>query len=91
MYVWEWNLLEVWALNNFNDNCKYILSVRDVLSKFIHLVPLWTMRGTAVAWGIRRYSRILGVPFGCEHIWERIFKHRLPRDVKTQGHSVSGV
>ena len=49
MDVWECDLVDVRALGRFNDNYKYILSVIDVFSKFLHLVPLKSKTGTAVA------------------------------------------
>ena len=48
MDVWEYDQV-VRALGKFNDNYKYILSVIDVFSKFLHLVPLRWKTGTAVA------------------------------------------
>ena len=47
MDVWECDLVDVRALGRFNDNCKYILYVIDVFSKFLHLVPLRSKTGTA--------------------------------------------
>jgi len=49
MDVWECDLVDVQALGRFNDNYKYILSVIDVFSKFLHLVPMRSKTGTAVA------------------------------------------
>ena len=49
MDVWECDLADDKALGRFNDNYKYILSVIDVFSKFLHLVPLKSKTGTAVA------------------------------------------
>jgi len=49
MDVWECDLVDVRALGRFNDNYKYILSATDVFSKFLHLVPLRSKTGTAVA------------------------------------------
>jgi len=49
MDVWECDLIDVRALGRFNDNYKYMLSVIDVFSKFLHLVPLRSKTGTAVA------------------------------------------
>jgi len=49
MDVLECDLVDVRALGRFNDNFKYILSVIDVFSKFLHLVPLRSKTGTAVA------------------------------------------
>ena len=49
MDVWECDLVDVRALGRFNDNYKIILSVIDLFSKFLHLVPLRSKTGTAVA------------------------------------------
>ena len=40
MDVWECDLLNVQALSRHNDGVKYLLSVIDVFSKFLHMVPL---------------------------------------------------
>ena len=40
MDVWEYDLLDVRDLSKFNHNYRYILSVIDVFSKFLHQVPL---------------------------------------------------
>jgi len=39
MDVWECDLVDVQALAKFNDKYKYILSVIDVFSKFLYLIP----------------------------------------------------
>jgi len=49
MDVWEYDLVEVRALGKFNDKYKYVLSVIDVFSKYLHLVHLRSKTGTAVA------------------------------------------
>jgi len=49
MDVWECDLVDVRALGRFDDNDKYILSVTDIFSKYLHLVPLRSKTGTAVA------------------------------------------
>ena len=49
MDVCECDLVDVRALGRFNDNYKYILSVIDVFSKFLHLVSLRPKTGAAVA------------------------------------------
>jgi len=49
MDVWECDLVNVRAVSKFNENYKYILSVIDVFFKFVHLVPLRSKTGTAVA------------------------------------------
>jgi len=51
MDVWECDLVDVRALSRFNDIYKYILSVIDLLSKFLHLFPLRSKTGTAIASG----------------------------------------
>jgi len=42
--VWECDLLDVQAYAKYNDNHRYILSVIDVLSKFLYLIPVKTKR-----------------------------------------------
>jgi len=49
MYVWECDLYDIRSLFRSNDNYKYILSVIDVFSKFLHLDPLRSKSRTAVA------------------------------------------
>ena len=48
MDVWECDLLDVQAYAKYNDNYKYILSVIDIFSKFLFLVPVKTKSGPAV-------------------------------------------
>jgi len=45
MVVWECDLLDVQSYAKYNDNYKYILSVIDVFSKFLFLVPVKTKSG----------------------------------------------
>jgi transposase InsO family protein len=40
MEVWESDLLHVQNASKFNNNYKYLLTVIDVFSKFLHVVPL---------------------------------------------------
>ena len=49
MDVWECDLVDVRALARFNDKYKFILSVIDVCSKFLYLMPLRSKTGTVVA------------------------------------------
>jgi len=49
MDVWECDLVDVRALARFNDKYKFILSVIDVFSKFLYLIPLRSKTGTVVA------------------------------------------
>ena len=41
MDVWECDLVDVQALSRHNDGVKYLLTVIDVFSKFLHMVPLF--------------------------------------------------
>ena len=59
MDVWECDLVDVQALRKFNDNFKYILSVIDVFSKFLHMIPLKFKTGTAVT---AAFQSVLGDP-----------------------------
>ena len=49
MDVWECDLVDVRSLGRFNDSHKYILTVIDLFSKFLHMVPLKVKTGAAVA------------------------------------------
>ena len=49
MELWEPDLLDVQNIGKFNDNYKYILTVIDVFSKFLHAVPLRSKTGPTVA------------------------------------------
>jgi len=46
--VWECYLLDVQSYAKYNDNFRYILSVIDVFSKFLYLIPVKKKRGPAV-------------------------------------------
>ena len=48
MEVWECDLVDVQALAKYNDNYRYLLTVIDVFSKFLHIVPLRSKTGTLV-------------------------------------------
>ena len=43
------DLGDVRVLGRFNNNYKYILSVTDVFSKYLHMVPLKSKTGASVA------------------------------------------
>jgi len=51
--VWECNLLDIQAYAKYNDNFRYILSVIDVFSKYLHLIPIRTKSGPSVASAFR--------------------------------------
>ena len=46
--VWECDLLDVQSYAKYKDNFRYILSVIDVFSKFLYLIPVKTKSGPAV-------------------------------------------
>jgi hypothetical protein len=45
--VWECGILDIQTLSKCNDRYRYILSVIDVFSKYLHLVPINTKSGPA--------------------------------------------
>ena len=49
MDVWKCDLLDVQSLGKFKDGHKYILTVIDVFSKYLHMVPLKVKTGGATA------------------------------------------
>jgi len=51
--VWEGDLLDVESYAKYNDYFKYILSVIDVFSKFLFLIPVKTKSGPAVTAAFR--------------------------------------
>jgi transposase InsO family protein len=61
MDLWECDLMDIQNLGTYNDKYKYLLSVIDVFSKFLHIVPLRSKTGTAIASAFRsmfaKYSR----------------------------------
>ena len=61
MDVWECDLIVVPNLARYNDSYRYILSAIDVFSKYLHLVPLKSKTGKAVAEAfgsiLTRYSK----------------------------------
>jgi len=62
------------SLVKFNDNYKYILSVIDVFSKFVYVIPLKSKTGTDVGsvflsiFKDPKYSKLDADPCGCERI-----------------------
>jgi len=50
---WESDLLDVQYYAKYNDNFRYILSVIDVFSKFLYLIPVKTKSGPAVTAAFR--------------------------------------
>ena len=46
--IWECDILEMQSLAKYNDTYVYVLSVIEVFSKYLHLVPIKTKSGPAV-------------------------------------------
>jgi len=46
--VWESDLVDVQSLGKYNDGIKYLLTVIDVFSKYLHIIPLRSKTGKAV-------------------------------------------
>jgi len=46
--VWESDLVDVQGLSKYNDGVKYLLTVIDVFSKFLHIIPLKSKTSKAV-------------------------------------------
>jgi hypothetical protein len=46
--ICECDLVDVQGLTRYNDGVKYLLTVIDVFSKFLHIIPLKRKTGTAV-------------------------------------------
>jgi len=46
--VWESDLVDVQGLSKYNDDVKYLLTVTDVFSKFLHIILLKSKTGKAV-------------------------------------------
>jgi transposase InsO family protein len=67
MDVWECDLIDVRSLKRYNDGYGYLLTVIDVFTRYIHVVPLRAKTGTAVAMAFSsiladsRYSLKTGV------------------------------
>ena len=59
MDLWQADLLDLQNISHFNDNFRYILTVIDVFSKYLHLIPLKAKTGSAVA---KAFGSILNDP-----------------------------
>ena len=53
IYVWECDILDMQSLAKFNDTYRYIISLIDVFSKYLHLVTVKTKSGSAVTSAFR--------------------------------------
>jgi hypothetical protein len=75
----EWDLVDVQSVSKYNDGVKYLLTVIDVFSKFLHIKPLLSKTGKAVANAFKtifnylKYSRsVRRYPSWCAKTGERI-------------------
>jgi hypothetical protein len=56
-HFWDCNLVDVQDLNKHNDGVKYVLTVIDVFSKLLHIVPLSSKTGKAVTTTIQSFFK----------------------------------
>jgi len=47
MDVWEFDLFDMHSLAKYIDTYRYILTVIDIISKYLHIVPVETKTGPA--------------------------------------------
>jgi hypothetical protein len=69
--VWECDLIDIQNVSKYDDGYRYLLSVIDVFSKFLHIVPLRVKTGTAVASAFRS---ILAKYSHRRPIWVRTYR-----------------
>ena len=48
MDVWEYDLLDVQRFSKYNDGVRYLLSIIDIFSKYLHVMPLKSKAGPYV-------------------------------------------
>jgi len=72
MNLWECDLMDVQAYVIYNDNYRYILSVIDVFSKYLYLIPIRTKSAPSVASAFR--SILDDTKRRCRPIWVRTNK-----------------
>jgi transposase InsO family protein len=66
--VWKSYLVDVQGLTKYNDGVKYLLTVIDIFSKFLHIVPLKSKTGKAVT---SAFQSIFKDPKYLKHIRRR--------------------
>jgi transposase InsO family protein len=85
--------MDIQNFSKYNDRYRYLLSLIDVFSKFLHIVPLRSKTGTDVASALRsilaNYSRR-------RPIWVRTdrgkeFLNRSFQDMLKEGNSISSM
>ena len=98
MDVWECDLIDVQALSRHNEGVKYMLTVIDVFSKFLHMVPLKSKTGKDVS---AAFQSVLKTPiFEAFQVTPRLSSNRqgerIPQRVvskvaEARGHTVSSL
>ena len=95
MDVWECDLVDFQTLGKYNVTYKYLLTVIDVFSKFLHIVPLRSKTGTAVTTAFRSSKNVRNLyadgRSGCEQIGESVFEQIIPGHAEQGGHSMSSM
>ena len=71
MDVWECDLMVMQSLRKYNDKYKYLLSVTDVFSKYLQIVPLRLKTGTALSSAFRSILAKYSKPVRRQPIWVR--------------------
>jgi hypothetical protein len=74
MYLRECDSLGVKANAKYNGNYKYILSLVDVFSKFLHMIPIQTKSGPSFASAFRSIFDDTKYSTGRRPIWVRTDK-----------------
>ena len=74
MDVWEFDLMDMRSLSKYNDRYKYLLSVIDVFSKSLHIVPLRAKTSAAVSSAFRSILAKYSKPVRRRPIWVRTDK-----------------
>jgi len=55
--VWECDLVDVQGLRKYNDGVKYLQTVINVFSKFLHIIPLICKTGKAVTTAFQSFFK----------------------------------
>ena len=96
MDVWECDLVDVQFLCKYNGGHKYILTVIDVFSKYLYMVPLKVKTGASTAAAFECFAgpQVPTPPpphLGSNRQGQRVFASRISGSAETLGHPVSGV
>ena len=98
MDVWECDFVDVQALSRHNAGVKYLLTVIDVFSKFLHMFPLKSKSGRRqCCFSIRAKGPPISEAFqetlslGSNRQGERIPQRVISKVAETRGHTVAGL